>query len=59
MNRALAFLGLVGFAAVVASTFIHGGWRYPLELSGGMLMGFALGFYLAARTVRETLERRR
>lgn len=56
MNRALAILALVGAAAVIAGNRIHHhhDWGYALVLFGGMLMGFCLGFYLAARTVRET-----
>jgi uncharacterized membrane protein YfcA len=57
VNRALAILALVGAAAVVAGNLIqhHHDWGYALVLFGGMLMGFCLGFYLAARTVREAL----
>lgn len=58
MNRALLLLALVGLAAVIAGNLIHDhGWALAATLFGGMLMGFCLGFYLSARTVRETLAR--
>lgn len=59
MNRALAILVVCGVACVIAGNALYpGNWSLALTLFGGMMMGFCLGFYLAARTVRQILERR-
>jgi hypothetical protein len=61
MNRALAIVALVGFIIQTVGGFIvvkGSNLGLCLTIIGSIFIGYALGAYLTARTVRETLDRR-